>query len=249
MEKSEKNASSGEKPQSNFFVRALQVFLRLLVAIVLGLSIGLGIYLGGKIAYQIAVGPGQAYDQEMLDLQGDVAQLRLDLVEQAQAMDEQSSEFTNLVEEGADLVAVQSEAVGEQITVLAADLGSVSTRLDALEMAIVDADDPTSELQGQIQLVRAMILLSRAQFWLSEDNLGKASEDVETARASVFAQAETWRGEEEFEDEVLVLDEVVYRLELALEDIRIQPSIAADEIEIAWKQLILVTNPENLSVE
>jgi hypothetical protein len=164
-------------------------------------------------------------------------------------MDEQRSEFESFVDEGADLIAAQSEAVSEQMTVLATDLGSVSTRLDALELAIADADDPTGELQGQIQLVRAMILLSRAQFWLSEDNLGKASEDVETAQASVYAQAETWRGDEEYEDELLVLDDIVQRLDIALGDIRTQPAIAAVEIEIAWKQLVLVTNPENLGVE
>jgi len=35
-------------------------------------------------------------------------------------------------------------------------------------------------------------------------------------------------------------------LDIALEDIRTQPSIAEDEIEIAWKLLIVVTDPENL---
>jgi DNA repair exonuclease SbcCD ATPase subunit len=249
MEKSEINESNGEKPSSSCFVRALQVSLRLFVAIILGFSVGLGIYLGGRTAYQIAVGPEQAYEQELQDLQNDVAQVGSDLEAQAQIVDEQRSEFEKLVNESADLIAEQSEAVSEQLTVLETELTSVATRLDALEDALADADDPTADVEGQLQLVRAMILLSRAQFWLAEDNLGKASEDVEIARDSVEAQAETWRGEEGYEDDLVILDDVVHRLDLALDDIRTQPTIAADEIEIAWKQLILVTNPENLSVE
>jgi diketogulonate reductase-like aldo/keto reductase len=94
-----------------------------------------------------------------------------------------------------------------------------------------------------------MTLLSRAQFWLSEDNLGQASEDVTSARAMIFAQAEKWREETEYGDRVTVLDEIVSRLDIALEDIRTQPSIAEDEIEIAWKLLIVVTAPEHLGAE
>jgi hypothetical protein len=62
----------------------------------------------------------------------------------------------------------------------------------------------------------------------------------------ISALAEKWRGEETFGDSVTVLDEIVSRLDIALEDIRTQPTIAEDEIEIAWKLLIVVTDPENL---
>jgi hypothetical protein len=62
----------------------------------------------------------------------------------------------------------------------------------------------------------------------------------------ISALAEKWRGEETFGDSVTVLDEIVSRLDIALEDIRTQSTIAEDEIEIAWKLLIVVTDPENL---
>jgi len=246
MENSENNTSSGEKTTSNPFSRALKVFLRLLVAIMVGLAIGLGLYFGGVTLYRIAVGPGPSYDQQVQDYQEEVAQMRLDLAKRDLEIDEQQSELESLINEGADEIAAQSEAIDEQMTVLAVELTVLTDRLDTLEVSLSEVGQPVDEMQGQLQLIRAMTLLSRAQFWLSEDNLGQASEDVTSARVMIFALAEKWRGEEKFGDSVTVLDEIVSRLDIALEDIRTQPSIAEDEIEIAWKLLIVVTDPENL---
>lgn len=249
MEKSESNASSSEKTKSNPFAKALKVLLRLFVSIVLGLSIGLGLYFGGKTLYQLAVGPGQSYDQNMQDIQEEIAQLRLDFAESDLEIDIQQSELESLVNDGADKIVAQSEAINEQMTVLAAEIAALTDRLDTLEMTLSDVGQPVDELQGQLQLIRAMTLLSRAQFWLSEANLGQASEDVASARAMVDAQAEKWRAEPGNEDRIIVLDEIVSRLDIALEDIRTQPFIAEDELEIAWKLLIVVTDSMNLSVE
>jgi chromosome segregation ATPase len=249
MEKSENNASSGEKTTRNPFVGALKVLLRLVVSIMLGLSIGLGLYFGGKTLYQLAVGPGQSYDQHMQDIQEEVAQLRLDIAERDLEIDKQQSELESRVIDGADILAAQSEVINEQKTVLAAELAALTDRLDTLEMTLSEAGHPVDEMQGQLQLIRAMTLLSRAQFLLSEANLGQAGEDVASARAMIDAQTEKWREGAENEDRITVLDEIVSRLDIALEDIRTQPSIAEDEIEIAWKLLIEVTAPDNLSVE
>lgn len=249
MEKSESNASSRKIATSNPFARALKVLLRLFVSIVIGLSIGLGLYFGGKTLYQLAVGPGPSYDQNIQDMQEEFVQLRLDLAERDLEIDEQQSELESLVNDGVDKIAAQSEAIDEQMTVLAAEIAALTDRLDTLEMTLSEVGQPVDEMQGQLQLIRAMILLSRAQFWLSEANLGQAGEDVASARAMIEAQAEKWRGEAENEDRITVLDEVVDRLDIALEDIRTQPSIAEDEIEIAWKLLIAVTDPDNLSAD
>ncbi len=246
MENSENSTASDEKTTSNPFARALKVFLRLLVAIMVGLSIGLGLYFGGVTLYRIAVGPGPSYEQQLQNYQEEVAQLRLDLAERDLEIDEQQSELERLINDGADQITNQSEAMDEQMTVFAAELSVLTDRLDTLELSLSEVGQPVDEMQGQLQLIRAMALISRAQFWLSEDNLGQASEDVASARAMISALAEKWRGEEEFGDSVTVLDEIVSRLDIALEDIRTQPSIAEDEIEIAWKLLIVVTNPENL---
>lgn len=245
MENSEKNTSSGEKTTSNPFTRALKVFLRLLVSIMVGLSIGLGLYFGGVTLYRIAVGPGPSYDQQLQDYQEEVAQLRLDLAERDLEIDEQQSALEGRINDGADEVANQSEAINEQMTVLAAELAVLMDRLDTFEVSLSEVGHPVDEMQGRLQLIRAMTLISRTQFWLSEDNLGQASEDVTSARAMISAQADKWREETEYGDSVTVLDEIVSRLDIALEDIRTQPSIAEDEIEIAWKLLIVVTGPEN----
>ncbi len=69
MENSEKSTSRSDKNKSNPFTRALKVFLRLLVSIMVGLSIGLGLYFGGVTLYRIAVGPGPSYDQQLQDYQ------------------------------------------------------------------------------------------------------------------------------------------------------------------------------------
>ena len=245
MENSENSTSSGEKPTSNPFSRALKVFLRLFVAIMVGLAIGLGLYFGGVTLYRIAVGPGPSYDQQVEDYQEEVAQLRLDLAERDLEIDEQQSELERLINDGADKIVSQSEAINSQMTVLADELAVLTDRFDTLEVSLSEVGQPVDEMQGQLHLIRAMTLISRAQFWLSEDNLGQASEDVTDARAMIYAQAEKWREETEYGDSVMVLDEIVNRLDIALEDIRTQPSIAEDEIEIAWKLLIAVTDPGN----
>lgn len=245
MENSEKSTSSDEKSTSNPFTRALKVFLRLLVAIMVGLSIGLGLYFGGVTLYRIAVGSGPSYDQQLQDYQEEVAQLRLDLAERDLEIDEQQSGLEGRIDDGADEIANQSEVINEQMTVLAAELAVLMDRLGTFEVSLSEVGHPFDEMQGRLQLIRAMTLISRAQFWLSEDNLGQASEDVTAARAMIFDQAEKWREETEYGDRVTVLDEIVSRLDIALEDIRTQPSIAEDEIEIAWKLLIVVTDPEN----
>ena len=249
MEKTESNVSSSEKIKSNPFTKALKALLRLLVSIVLGFSIGLGLYFGGKILYQLAVGPGPSYDRNMQDIQEEVAQLRLDLAERDLEIDEQQFEIESLVNDGADIIAAQFEAINEQMTILADEFTAITDRLDTLELSLSNVGQPVDEMQGQLQLIRAMTLLSRAQFWLSEANLGQASEDVETARVMIDTQAEKWRAETGNDDRITVLDEIVSRLDIALEDIRTQPSIAEDEIEIAWKLLIVVTDPVNLSAD
>ena len=249
MEKTESNVSSSEKIKSNPFAKALKALLRLLVSIVLGFSIGLGLYFGGKIIYQLAVGPGPSYDRNMQDIQEEVAQLRLDLAERDLEIDEQQFEIESLVNDGADIIAAQFEAINEQMTILADEFTAITDRLDTLELSLSNVGQPVDEMQGQLQLIRAMTLLSRAQFWLSEANLGQASEDVETARVMIDTQAEKWRAEIGNDDRITVLDEIVSRLDIALEDIRTQPSIAEDEIEIAWKLLIVVTDPVNLSAD
>ena len=245
MENSENSTSSGEKPTSNTFSRALKVFLRLFVAIMVGLAIGLGLYFGGVTLYRIAVGPGPSYDQQVEDYQEEVAQLRLDLAERDLEIDEQQSELERLINDGADKIVSQSEAINSQMTVLADELAVLTDRFDTLEVSLSEVGQPVDEMQGQLHLIRAMTLISRAQFWLSQDNLGQESEDVTDARAMIYAQAEKWREETEYGDSVMVLDEIVNRLDIALEDIRTQPSIAEDEIEIAWKLLIAVTDPGN----
>lgn len=249
MEKSENNAANAEKTTSNPIVRAIKVLLRLLVSIVLGFSIGLGLFWGGKTLYQLAVGPGPSYDQQMQEIQEEVAQLRLELAARDLEIDERRSELESLVNDGADTITAQFEAINEQMTVLAAELAVGTDRLYTLEMTLSEAGHPVDEMQGQLQLIRAMTLLSRAQFWMSEANFGQASDDLASARAMISTQTEKWRGEAENEDRIKVLDEVVDRLDIALEDILMQPSIAEDEIEIAWKLLIVLTNPENLSTE
>ena len=249
MENSENSTSSGEKTTSNPFSRALKVFLRLLVSIMVGLSIGLGLYFGGVTLYRIVVGPGPSYEQQLQDYQEEVAQLRLDLAERDLEIDEQQSELERLINDGADKIVSQSEAINSQMTVLADELAVLTDRFDTLEVSLSEVGQPVDEMQGQLHLIRAMTLISRAQFWLSEDNLGQASEDVTDARAMIYAQAEKWREETEYGDSVTVLDEIVSRLDIALEDIRTQPSIAEDEIEIAWKLLIVVTDPENPNAE
>ena len=126
----------------------------------------------------------------------------------------------------------------DRVEDLTADMDEMVTRVETLEATLAAVELPAASIGRQLQLIRAMTLLTKARLWLVQDNLGLAAEEITTARNLLD---ELIGVEQDGEDEVL--GQIVERLDLALMDIRTTPIVAADELEIAWKLLVEVTKP------
>ncbi len=102
-------------------------------------------------------------------------------------------------------------------------------------------DEPSAELQAlqdQIQRLQAMTLISRARLELLRANYGLAQENLEGARAI-------------FDDQLLAEDSpiisVLGRLDLAIQALPDSPSVAAQDLEAAWRLLAEINPAESLN--
>lgn len=206
-------------------------FLIRLVAwlIILGV-IGLGLYYGLPLLYQKYIVPverntadltelqswQERTDQKLTDLQD-----RMDAVESEQSRNAKA--LTELDERMSDVemeIAVHTKSL--------ASLERMQTKLEAQDEAT------SAELQRQINVLKAMELLSRARLFMYQSNFGLARQDVKIARdllATIQPEAS-----EPFADD---LDEVVRRLDLVLFDLPNFPVAASDDLNVAWQILLL----------
>lgn len=257
-----------ESPPSETGVmgKILRVFFRILVAVVVGLALGVGLYLGAVRLYREAIEPIQGYEARIDDLERS-----LDLI--SQELEADSSEISTRQAEIEGRLAEQSEAIAsvealvtstqadlrEQRAILsrvedlsetqddlALALGSISLHIESLDEAIAAGDLPAQKVQRTAVYLRAMTLLTRARIELDRDNLGFASEQIQAARATLtgLVLSDTLSEGEDSGDEILAT--ILGRLDLVLQDIRSQPVAAADELEAVWKLFIEATEPVQL---
>jgi hypothetical protein len=113
---------------------------------------------------------------------------------------------------------------------------ALESRYESLEETLLAEESPYERLETQIQLLRAMELVTRARFWMVQGNLGEASEDLTLAKG-VLENLEV----EDSDRESLLL--IIDRLDQVLFEISLNPIIAADDLEIVWQLLLLATEP------
>jgi chromosome segregation ATPase len=232
--------------------RAFWWVIRLLVVIIFGIGVGAGVYYGIPALYRGLIEPTRQNTKRISDLEGALAQEqevsrkqiewsddRLAVVEgklaqQVEDLATLQAEMATLVEEQADLRAEIGilGRLADQMESLAIEMEETVARVDGVETVLETSGVPAQQLEHRIQLIRAMTILTRARLWLVQDNLGTAADDIEDAKA-VLLDAIRDATDEEIEE----LEPIVRRLDLALDDIRVSPSVAADELEIAWKLL------------
>ncbi|HJQ14662.1 MAG TPA: hypothetical protein VJ830_07950 [Anaerolineales bacterium] len=159
-------------------------------------------------------------EQEMADLQD-----RLEAMENGQNQNGES--FTEL---------------DERLTALEEEISARTESLETLERTLADLEGQSEansvELEQQINLLKAMELLSRARLSMYQSNFGLAREDVQIARdllATVQVDAPESRAEE--------LKAVMLRLDMVLSNLPAFPVAAADDLDIAW-QILLSGLPE-----
>ena len=242
--------------------RILRVLFRILVTVVVGLTLGAGLYFGAVRLYREAVEPIQGYEARIGDLERSLDLLSEELeTDSSQITTRQVEIEGRLAEQGEAIASVEAlvksaqmdlreqrtilstvEDMNETLDDLSMALGSISVRVESLEEEIAAGDLPAQRVQGTVVYLRAMTLLTRARIELDRDNLGFAAEQVETARAALSDLVESDMISENDERLTTILD----RLDLALQDIRSRPVAAADELEAVWKLFIEATEPLQL---
>jgi len=166
----------------------------------------------------------------------DEVQARLDEMESAQqagggaqatAIARQEGVEATLVAMGANLEQVQSE-----IAAINQAIGQTSLQVQKLVDSAEAGESPLQELSNELQLVKAMELLTRSRVYLVEDNLGLAQQDVTAARLLLAKM-----GGDVPSYQVKPLAAIITRLDAALSNLPSRPILAAEDLEVAWQLL------------
>jgi len=236
--------------------RLLRIVLRFLVVIIVGVALGIGAYYGVPALYRDFIEPIQTNSEriaaleesdarvqvdfreknsellsDLAQVEGEVAQLHEDLSELAAAKEGLTSRVEDLAKALED-----HQKWSARIDDLEGRNRTLEARFSTLEESLDGEDVPYDRLEVQIQLLRAMELVTRARFWMIQGNLGKASDDLTIAKGVLETlEADT------VEDESLFL--IIDRLDQVLLEISLTPILAADDLEIVWQLLLLATEP------
>ncbi|HOU13090.1 MAG TPA: hypothetical protein PKZ84_08220 [Anaerolineae bacterium] len=103
--------------------------------------------------------------------------------------------------------------------------------VEALGVAVKD-EAPLIAVRTDVELLKAMELLTRARLQLAQDNFGAATTEVQEARNVLLALSATIPTHQQS-----ALTAIVQRLDLGLANLPTAPRLAADDFEIAWQLL------------
>jgi Skp family chaperone for outer membrane proteins len=134
---------------------------------------------------------------------------------------------------GPDITKLQSaltqlETVVDDLTETTA---SITSDVEALSVTVKD-ESPLVSVRTEVQVLRAMELLTRARLQLAQNNSGAATTEVQEARNVLLALSATVPA-----DQQSALTAVVQRLDLGLANLPNAPRLAEDDFEIAWQLL------------
>jgi len=244
------------KNERNAGRRIFGLFLRFLFILLLGVGIGVGVYYGVPKLYKDFIQPVQDNTEAVAVLEKNLEQLQTDFHENqanvSTSLTEVEGKAAGQQEQLAGLQArtegllthmdeVQSELEGVQLLLdsqqeTEARLEDLGKRLSALEAMLEEEDTPFDQIRMQIELLRVMELVTRARWWLIQDNSGKAVDDLTLAK-EILGELNT-----EFQEDDMILA-MIERMDQILFEIPLSPVIAADDLEIVWQYLILASAP------
>ncbi len=143
-------------------------------------------------------------------------------------------------------------ALEDQQTAFGPDLTKLQTALKKLETTVGDLTEATALIisdvaalgitvkdeapligvRTDVQLLKAMELLTRARLELAQDNLGAAATEAQEARGVLLALNAAVPAEQQS-----ALEAIVQRLDLGLANLPNAPRLAQGDFEIAWQLL------------
>lgn len=239
--------------------RVVRSVFRVVLVSVIGIALGVGIYFGTRGLYRNYVEPMQASLRRIAMIEEALAQDKVLARKQAEQTGERLAEIDGRLAEQSETLAilvveidsVQNELEDQdnridrlrtmvnRIETLSSDLRATADQVEGLETALSEIELPAQRISKQLHMIQAMTLLCKAHFWLAEDNLGLAAEEIIAARDIL-----TFIPESDSVEEDALMDQIIDRLSLALTDVRTIPIVAADELEIAWKLILEATELE-----
>jgi len=238
--------------------QVIRVIFRVFLVSLIGVTLGCAIYFSVQALYRDYVEPMQATLRRIPEIEEELAQDKAIARKQMGQIGERLAEIEGqLAEQGEALAILMVEIdvaqdeledqddridrlqnMANQVEALSSDLNGMIENMEALETTLSDVELPAQQINIQLRMIRAMTILCKARLWLSEDNLGLAAEEIEIARDLLASMTDV----DSIEANGL-LEQIIERLNLALADVRTIPIVAADELEVAWKLMIEVTEP------
>jgi len=246
-----------EKSKPSGFVRFLQVLLRLILIILIGILIGAGLYFGFKYVYNQVVTPIQQNQAEIQSLNTRVNQ-QWDLLNEKNI---DLEERLTQIENDQDLLNNQVSEILTKIDQNAADLEAFDLKFndlvektDNLERGIqdlakqdeefqnlneeiqtslenMDVDNKVKPLQQEIAIFKILLQINRSRLFLVQDNLGLAEQELLIADEMFESLSEI---SPENEEEIASWNA---RLNLAINHLPNNPALANDDLEILWTMM------------
>jgi len=250
--------------QPNALQRALKALWRFFSLLLTGIVVGGVIYFGFVQFYLIAVQTTQnsaarisavetLTSQEQAQASGrmDTLSQRVAALEKQQGQQVQSiSDLQGRTSSLERAVADQSAALERvsslenRVTALSADLDANASQDQILADSLTASDAPLASMQREVQALKAMELVSRARLNLLQNNAGLARQDVESAYTMLAALKDKTPAAQQ-----PVVELWLQRLTLVLGNLPSYPVMAADDLEIAWRQLDDGFTPPAAAVE
>jgi hypothetical protein len=245
--------TSEPKPSepSNFgkVLRAiLRTILTLVLVIVIIAALGLAGYYGYVYIHNEAVVPAQNARASSAYLSTRQAQTNLSLTQisaqVAQLADSGSQNGANIASLKSSVSDLQTAVQNQSQTLsrldgLEVSLNSLSQRFDAnstttgeLQATLAASDFSFQDLQVQIKLLQAMELLNRSRLYMQQSNYGLASSDIDSARQILLALQPSLPS---YQQQAAGL--WIQRLNLVSSDLPTYPTLAANDLDMAWGML------------
>jgi uncharacterized coiled-coil protein SlyX len=212
------------------FLKGLLFFLlRLIVILLLLAGIAVGIAYLGPLAYERYIRPVEmnvaqvaALETQQAQSAAQIASLQARLATAEAALGKQAETITGL----AGRIQTAEEGIARHTKQLAA--------LDEIQAEYLKNNDASlTRIDGQIRLLKAMEMLSRARLFLYQSNFGLAKQDAQSAR-------DLLAGLQEDAPEALAaeLTEALFRLDLVLKNLPDFPVAASVDLDLAWQVLV-----------
>jgi TolA-binding protein len=128
-------------------------------------------------------------------------------------------------------ISTDLNTLDKKVTRLSNAFEQTNAQVQDLDRQLQAEDAPIAVLRRELQIVKAMELLSRSRLFILQNNLGLAEDDLGAARdllASMKVAA----------SQVQAQKDIIARLDLAMGNLPGSPVLAAEDLEIAWQLLL-----------